>query len=460
MLIVSVIASLSSIWIIGVPFLLLLGARSKYRYGIIEFVPLAFFTGCGLISLIQIAFFFFHLQLTFSRILLVNFLCFLFIIIILPGYLHKIKPETDVSINQREGWKALEIVLLFCIVAQIIWVILITLPMPVNSFDVVRNYALKAKIFYLNSGMPQDFFVWKEPAVSLPEYPLFLPLLMSWVYYFVGFNDLLITKIMPLIYIMFIALFYSLSRRFLNRVNSLLSVFLLFSLPQVFRYATILYTDLVLTAYVTSAFLFCILYIKEKRNVFLFISSLLFGFSLWVKNEAILFAIGFVAILFLHLFLSHAKNRKTLLKWVFLSLLIMALIYLPWIIIKKSYRLASCTNNFAQLSINKLSQNLKESGAIPYNLQKEFFNPKKWNLFWLILTVVLIWKRKVLLKGLIKYPVIFLIICALGYIFTYLTLTGFGLAFTVSKTMSRFLLHFCGICSFLLVFLFAEKKSE
>lgn len=53
----------------------------------------------------------------------------------------------------------LEKLLLAGIVMQVLWVMFLTFPMVALSHDAAANYALKAKMFFLNNGIPAGFLL-------------------------------------------------------------------------------------------------------------------------------------------------------------------------------------------------------------------------------------------------------------------------------------------------------------
>jgi len=360
----------------------------------------------------------------------------------------------------KAAWNLAEKLLLAGILLQIAWTVLLVVPVPVHSHDAVANYALKAKIFYLNGGIPRGFFGWEEAAVAHPDYPPFLPLLMTWIYSFTGFNDLAVNMVMPLTYAAFLGLFYCLLRRFFERSYSLLTVFILATVPQLADYATVIHSDLFLAAYVTLGLAYFILYTKEGDRTFLLLSSILFGVSLWVKNEAIVFTGAFAVVVFAFLAGEAPRRRRKILADAARAFLALAVVAAPWFAVKA---LQGAPNSDIDLSSMTLARFAKNAGGVPVILnlfQQEVFGPKKWNIFWVIFFASLIWKRRHLFKGQNSYIMIFLLVSAAGYFAGYMLTTGEDLFFYVNTTISRFMLHFCGVSALLAAFLLREEVGR
>lgn len=446
------ISALLSLEIIGAFFLLIVIRRDRYKFSLTEFLSLSFLLGASC-SVFQL--FLYDLAgIDFSFQNVVIMPVFL-LILILARYASR--PErsrdflpidsVDLKFSKIEKW------LLLGIIIQLCWTIFLVLPIPVHSHDAVANYALKAKIFYTYNGIPSGFFGLSEATVAHPDYPLFLPLLMRWIYSFTGPNDLIINMIMPVIYLTFLGLFYSQIKRIANRMYALLTVFLLATIPQVYDYATIVHADLLLTAFITCATGYFLLYVRTGNRIQLDICALLLGSSLWIKNEAIVFT-GALITVFCILVLRAGRSHKKR-KFVDLTILltIIAVIAIPWFITKFHYASANSDMNIGDLTPERIWQNIRDIPILLNLFQQEVFGPKKWNIFWVLFFFVIIWKRKILWKDDLFHITLFLMLAVAGYFAGYMATTGNNLFFYVNTTISRFMLHFTGVCMMLMMLL-------
>jgi 4-amino-4-deoxy-L-arabinose transferase-like glycosyltransferase len=280
-----------------------------------------------------------------------------------------------------------------------------------------------------------------------------LPFLMTWVYSFIGFNDIIVRMIMPVIYAAFLILAYSQMKKLFGRQYSLLFVFILATIPQLADYAAVIHADLVLAAFVTCALLYYVLYIRTGERIPLVLSSLLFGFSLWVKNEAMVFAGAFVASFVFFIIRSESYRKRQKLGDLFICLAILAAVAAPWFAVKLSSAAFNSDITISRLTPGRLLENIRDIPILLNFFQQEVFGPKKWNIFWIMVLAGMIWKRKLLWKGECFYIMLFLSISAAGYFIGYMLTTGNNLYFYVNTTISRFMLHFCGAALLLLAFL-------
>lgn len=433
---------------------------AKLEYSITELFSLAFFIGAASGALILFYYDRLGLRYTAGNVAVLPAMSAVILAagVVLKAVRAKWMPPSPAATRPLE---LIEKILLAGIAVQFLWVLFLAVPMPVSSHDGLANYALKAKIFYLEGGIPEGFYKLGEAAVSHPDYPPLLSLVMTWVYIFTGFNDLIVSMIMPVFYAAFLALVYALLRRMFSRKYSLLMTFLLATIPQVGDYAALIHSDLILAAVVSCAFGYFALYLRSLDRRFIILSSVLLGISFWVKNEAMVFA--FTMALTFSLFMSkeEPRRRTKALADMLIALAVIAVIAFPWLSLRASENLVNSDLDVSRLTGKRLLEN---AGYIPVVLdmfQQEIFGPKKWNIFWIGLVAAMVWKRKALMTGERRYMGIFLALSLAGYFAAYMMMTGeYNLYFYANTTISRFMLHFTGIGLFLLAFLVGEDVEE
>ena len=445
--------SLLSLEIIGAAFVLFLAWKLKVRFSLSEFVSLSFLAGIGISAYVL---FIYGLRGGMFSLFNVSVISAVFLLLaVCLAVLNRGRVYTSMPFKEMIP---LEKLLLAGVIIQVVWGFLLVIPIGVHSHDAVANYALKAKIFYLSGGIPEGFFNWPESTVAHPDYPLLLPLLMTWVYEFTGFNDIAINLIMPVIYVAFLVLFYDLLRKFFGRAYSMLAVFVLATIPQLADYATLIHADLLLAVFTACAFGYFVLYVKEGMRPHLVISSVLFGFSLWIKNEAMVFVCAFVLCLVVYALRSRGKARWPVL---FTALGVMFVISAPWFAARAVSGVVNSDMDFASLTAARLLQNVKDIPILLNLFQQEVFGPKKWNIFWVLVFGCCVWKWRTLLKGEVFYMTLFLFVAASGYFAGYMLTTGSNLYFLVNTTISRFMLHFSGAAMlFLAVLMYGEFRDS
>ena len=451
----SFVMSLFWLMVAGAFFAVVL-AGGNWRRRVIELLPLSFFLGAGYVSFQFITIYLFGGRFDFLNIIAIP--GFMFLLLAALCLWGRTSSATDASFAPKR-LDTVQKFLLVGIAVQFAWVLLLTLPGPVHSHDAVANYALKAKIFNMADGIPAGFFAWGESTVAHPDYPPLLPLLMTWVYEFTGFSYFKVNLIMPVAYLAFIVLFYALARKRFGRTQTLAMTFVLATVPQVADYATILYADLLLAAFVSCGFIYLMQYVHGRQKESLFLASALFAISLWVKNEAIVFAVCFWAVLLVMFARTGRIDRKNVAGELLGAFFLMAVIAAPWLVVKLSASVNSDLD-LAGITFKGVVQNVRDIPVFLNLFQQEVFGPKKWNIFWVMFFATLVWKRKSLWKGENSYMTVFLLLAFLGYFSAYMLMTGGNLYFYVNTTISRFMIHFCGISLFMMGNLVFDKEDR
>ena len=348
------ILSVISFEIIGICALFLLSSKKEEKYSLSEFFSLSFLIGTGIASCVLFAFYLAGLSFSFQNIALS-----IMVVIFAAFVICAIRRGTDfqlIRINDLKKFKLIEWFFIVMIAVQLVWIILMVIPMPVNSHDAVANFALKAKMFHFANGIPSGFFQFPETVVAHPDYPMLLPLTMTWIYEFTGFNDISINMIMPCFYISFLFLFYSLLRKVFNRTYSLLAVFMLGTINQIGNYATILYADLIFSAYVTAAFIYLFLYFSRKETRFCILSTIMLAFAVLTKNEAIVFVAAYVLVVILR----AVRERDVSPMHVIAGTALFSLICVPWYYVKVISSLGNSDIDFTVLTPGRVIQNIKD----------------------------------------------------------------------------------------------------
>jgi len=414
----------------------------------LEFLGLSFFSGLGFINLQFFLFYLLNIKFELLNLILIQAAIG---IVVLYYFIKQFKNKGGLADLAVFGpLDGIEKLFLAGIILQFCWIFYLTLPVPVNSFDALASYAFKAKIFYLNKGVPGGFFNWSESLVGHPDYPTLLPFFMTWVYLFTGFNDLTVMNIMPVTFAFFLALFYSQLKKFFNRKYALGAVFIIATIPNVYRYATIIHADIFVLAFITCAFLYFMFYIRYSNKEFLILSSVLFALSAWIKNEAVVFIFAFLACLV-------ARGKSRWLRHLGLAILIIFLISGPWFILKISKHMVNSDINYSALTLSRVLANFKDIPIMLDEFQKQVFSPKNWNIFWVVVISTLAFNFKKLFKGELFYISLFLAISISCYFIAYMLVTQERLDFYLEKTLPRFMIHFSGVFLFLTVYLFWDK---
>lgn len=342
---------------------------------------------------------------------------------------------------------------------EVLYAFFRTLIMPMESYDAIAIYALKSKIFYLAQSIPHDFFNSFGNIVPHVEYPLLIPLAETAFYVFSGsVNDLLVKIIFPLYYLSLVIVFYSVSRRFLNRRQALLFTFLLATIPQITDFATNGYADLPFAFYCSTSVFYLYLWMRQKKDSFLVLSFILSALAVWTKSEGLMFASINAVVAAVYM----ARERTIYAKGCAYIILTVAMTA-SYIFILRSLGLAVNSDFVSSQSSlpARLMTGIKRIPDILYEYQIQFFGPKKWNIIWIVFIAgCILGAKKVFLKELMPLAVFILLVFS-GYSLVYMLSSapqGFG--WHLSTSGSRLFIHFVPIAVFFLAMLFKELKLE
>lgn len=366
--------------------------------------------------------------------------------------------KNKISFNLK-GLPFLEKFFISAISFEIAYAFFRTFIKPMESYDGIAIYALKAKIFYLAKAVPADFFNRFTAFVPHIEYPLLIPLAETNFYVFLGsLNDLLVKLIFPLYYTALVLIFYSVSHRFLNRRGSLFFTFLLATIPQVTDFATNGYADIPFAFYCSASFFYLYLWLRQKEGPFLVLSIILSVFAVWTKAEGLLFAAVNSTVIMICMIKEKRVSVKEVL-YVTMSMTIVVVYVLVW----RSLGLEVNTDftPSGSSALARIITGLNRIPAILYEYQIQFFGPKKWNIVWVIFIAGFVLKfKKIFSKELMPLTAALLLVFA-GYSFVYMLSSapqGFG--WHLSTSGSRLFIHFVPIAVLWLALLFKELKLE
>ena len=234
----------------------------------------------------------------------------------------------------------LEIILIIIIVFEIVFVFFSAGLRPTINFDALDNWALKGKLFYyqpeLTFNSQSNLFL---GGGSHRNYPLHVPLLMTWSYFWLGqVNDTLINLIFAFYYLALIAFVYFCLRDFVLRKTALFFTMLLATLPLLSYHGFVAYADLILCFYFTLAAICLFKHICQTKPPYrfnLFLAGLFTGLSTWVKNEGLMLAGVLLIVFLIYLWRSGLQRGRTSVKKDLLNFIFgFLLFFLPWIIFK------------------------------------------------------------------------------------------------------------------------------
>jgi hypothetical protein len=328
---------------------------------------------------------------------------------------------------------------------------------PMEAYDAVSNWGLKAKAIYLAGGIPMDFLQNQDYREFHPDYPPLVPLLESAVYQFLGtVNDTASKTLFPLFLLSCVTLFWVCLRRAELPPNRALAfTFMLSSIPYFASQATNGYADGVVSFYFGAGSLYLYLWHRSRDPLLLVISAMLTGLAALTKNEGVLLA-G-IQLLVLGLVLASARDMagRSRLKLFAAHLGILSAILLPWFLLRVDLNLANDVTSGAVLRWRHMGR----LGSMLYFYQTQVFGLRNWNLVWILFLGLLVWNWRGWLHSSARPLVLTVVLALVAYNGIYMV-TPHDVMWHLRTSGSRLLLHILPQVMFLIALAFEETGKK
>ncbi len=417
---------------------------------VLEKLPLAFMFGLGVVAwgmlVLQL------LETPFSPLWLLALL----LVGSLPSILNygRRKGYTQITVQTRslppaKRWSKVDVLLLTGIGLELGFAFTRALLLPMEDFDAVTNWGLKAKAIYLAKGIPLSFLTNRENATIHADYPLLLPLVESYVYFLLGHvNDFAVKWIFPLSLTACITAFYaSLRRMALDRTHCLAFAFALVSIPHFVFNATNAYADILIATYFGMGFFCLFLWIRQQNDLFLGLSALLTGMAGLTKSEGMILCLVNLVVLVWATYRERSLDRPHGWRRVLIYSGVLATVLMPWLVFRLSMK---AQNDYIhELRVERVVQwdTVMRMKTILYHYQGQFFNLKNWNLLWLAALGLFLFRFKRTLQSDQRY--IFLATVMTFTIYTSIYFITFNdVAWHLKTSASRLLVHFVPLVVF------------
>ncbi|MEW5979537.1 MAG: hypothetical protein AB1898_27385 [Acidobacteriota bacterium] len=442
--------ALSGLLLIGLPgFLVLVAFDHRKRLGILERLALAYGLGLGLLTWQMLFLHFLGLPFGLYSILvplLVGATAVLLGTSLWPRPQHF--SSATVKAGPSESLSQVERLLCAGIVLELATVFPKTLLLPMESYDAVTIWALKAKAFYLFRSIPTDFLLDHEYVTSHADYPLLIPFAESYVYFFVGqFNDFLAKWLFPVSLTVLVAAFYALLRRVgLSRPLQIAFCFMLASIPHFTHNATTGYADILVAHFYGVAFCYLLLWFRDPQLILLQVSALFSGLAGLTKNEGlVLAASNLIVMLFWAATDTPARSLRGRLRYPLAYAAIVLVVLAPWLAFRVGIEVSNDVINQKNILEAMHWNTLSRIPAILYHYQGHIFGFKNWNLLWVLAFGLLAVRFRSLWRSDLRYVVLAVALPLLVYTGTYLVTpyheAPFDVLWHLRTSASRLLIH-------------------
>ncbi|MBC8389159.1 MAG: hypothetical protein H8E13_14075 [Actinobacteria bacterium] len=210
------------------------------------------------------------------------------------------------SNSSKLSW-ALFIILIILITVSSLVVVFFAFLFPIRFWDAVSCWSLKGKAFFIDSSII-PFYKNHSYQFSHLSYPLYLPLIQTWIYIWLGkVDETLVKVIFPLFYISALFILYNFFRQKFTRLAAALAVFVFSVVPIVVDYGYIEYTNLVYGVILLVGVYFfwqwlacsrgcCNINNKGFHYNYLILSTIFFVILASIRSEGILYLFLFLLI--------------------------------------------------------------------------------------------------------------------------------------------------------------------
>jgi hypothetical protein len=306
-----IILGILSIYLLGYSIINRLGNSSSK----VEKIGLSFLIGCGTQTVFMFILDIFHIRFNAWVLLLLSFI----MIVILN--LHLIKRYKEISnplpiiknkfrkfkfngfCTINWAWIGLLLIITYLMIASL----LKSLYWPVTAYDSVAGYDLMGRVIANEGKIFVSLFKWNLQGAR-GIYPPLAEGSFAYAYMF----GLISSKLMiSLNYISFVIIFYTLLRKYTNRISAALFSLILIATPEMYAFSSLSNTNVMGAAYAGLAIIYIFLWTDQKNKFDFYIASILMAMNVWLRNDGIIFSISGFLILLWSAF--KLKNWKYLL---------------------------------------------------------------------------------------------------------------------------------------------------
>jgi len=239
------------------------------------------------------------------------------------------KPVKRWKIGNKAGITIFYI-FVFLIFINFLAVLFFALLFPIRFWDAIACWSLKGRAFFIDAGII-PFFKNHDYQFAHLSYPLYLPLMQTWVYVWMGkINENLVKIIFPFFYSSGLFIFYYLFRKKYDRVIAIIYVFIFSALPVVMDHGYIEYTNLIFSIILMIAVYFFYNYINLASGIrlplpqnsqvtakgaevksCLLLSTIFFGILAQIRSEGLFFLGIFLVMSLVFNIVFIIRDKKT-----------------------------------------------------------------------------------------------------------------------------------------------------
>ena len=256
------------------------------------------------------------------------------------------------------------------------------------GWDGTAIWGLKARVVFIEGGVPPSLFTDLSRQWSHLNYPLMLPLSEALIYWALGRVDESYAKILQLaFYLVLLVLVYSAVRRRHSREGSLLITCLVSTTPTIVVAAGIGNADLLLSALALGTASYMYSWLETQRDSDLTLSVTLASLCAWSKQEGTIVLLFNLAIVALWALSHHGAGWRHMRQSLSSSLGMISA--LPWLIFAGLHKLPG--TDFFPVTLTGALKNLDRIPVLIKQLIAELANYSHWGMLWFLFVLAAVY---------------------------------------------------------------------
>ena len=282
-------------------------------------------------------------------------------------------------------------------------------------------FGIKARVIYESKTVYDKDLFDGEFTIEHPEYPLFMPLLETWVNSYTGREDERTGKgFLFLLAAGFISLLYGAQRKFCGRMHAAVFTAVYATLPVFVYRMSGGEADGPLAFFYTAAFAYMALWTALKKNVYLLTAALFTAFAMFTKNEAAAFFMIMAATIAAVLITDGTLpvRRKAASMAVYAAPVV--ILVLPWLVYSRMIPKNDVIFTFRDVLNPHVFAVICDNAGRIWPIVRNFIfdlmlKPTKWNMFWFVFFAAQIFS----FREMFKRPYVFLTFFMWANVFVY-----------------------------------------
>ncbi len=246
-------------------------------------------------------------------------------------------PADEKKPGESRASRILFIIFTALIVINFLIVVFLTVLFPIRFWDAISCWSLKGKAFFID-GIINNFYTAHDYGFSHTSYPLYLPLIQTWLLSWMGeINENILKLIFPVFYSSLLFSLYYLFRQKVRKLLSIIFVFIISALPIIVDHGYIEYTNLLFSVVMLLAvYFFYLAKVMKGKTSFLILSAIFFSIMALTRSEGIIYVALFIIInlfSFISGLLKKDRPVKNLLNFL-MPFAVFVIFLIPWYLLK------------------------------------------------------------------------------------------------------------------------------